>query len=224
MAEKHPYFQTPGHFAQLVTHLRRSFPNTVTADTIKKLGLAPKNESYLINTLRFIVLIDEEGNKTETASKVFSLHQDQAFEKGFGDLVKKAYSELFGLHGDAAWGLDTDSLISFFRQTDKSSAVVGKLQANTFKTLAALAGHGEVPEKKPKTKQGGKKLSALKPGTAAKSMKVKEADLKHKGNSLSGTKRDFGLTVRIEINLPAEGNQETYDRIFKSIRENLLNG
>ena len=33
----------------------------------------------------------------------------------------------------------------------------------------------------------------------------------------------FGLTVRIEINLPASGDQETYDRIFKSIRDNLLN-
>ena len=36
--------------------------------------------------------------------------------------------------------------------------------------------------------------------------------------------KDVGLTVRIEINLPAVADQETYDRIFKSIRENLLNG
>ena len=36
--------------------------------------------------------------------------------------------------------------------------------------------------------------------------------------------RNLGLTVRIEINLPATGDQETYDKIFKSIRENLLNG
>ena len=34
----------------------------------------------------------------------------------------------------------------------------------------------------------------------------------------------MALTVRVEINLPAGGDQETYDRIFKSIRENLLNG
>jgi hypothetical protein len=224
MAEKHPYLQTPGQFAQLVTYLRRSFPSTVTADTVKKLGLAPKNESYMINTLRFMELIDDESNKTEAASKVFSLHQDQAFQKGFGDLVKKAYSELFGLHGDAAWDLDTDSLISFFRQTDKSSAVVGKLQASTFKTLVALAGHGEVPERKTKTKQEGKKTSASKQGLIAESIKAKEAMLKQKGGGVDNTKRDFGLTVRIEINLPAEGNQETYDRIFKSIRENLLNG
>lgn len=224
MAEKHPYFLTPGHFAQLVTHLRRSFPTTVTADTIKKLGLAPKNESYMINTLRFMELIDEESNKTEGASKVFSLHQDPAFQKGFGELVKKAYSELFGLHGDAAWGLDTDSLISFFRQTDKSSAVVGKLQANTFKTLAALAGHGEVPERKTKAKEEAKKPPASKEGISGKTIPMKEAVQKQKDEGVRNIKRDFGLTVRIEINLPAEGNQETYDRIFKSIRENLLNG
>ena len=34
--------------------------------------------------------------------------------------------------------------------------------------------------------------------------------------------RNVGLTVRVEINLPADGDQETYDRIFKSIRENLI--
>jgi hypothetical protein len=33
----------------------------------------------------------------------------------------------------------------------------------------------------------------------------------------------MALTVRIEINLPAGGDQSTYDCIFKSIRENLLN-
>ena len=33
-----------------------------------------------------------------------------------------------------------------------------------------------------------------------------------------------GLTVRIEINLPAGGDKETYDAIFQSIKENLLNG
>lgn len=30
------------------------------------------------------------------------------------------------------------------------------------------------------------------------------------------------MTVRIEINLPAEGSQETFDNIFKSIKANLI--
>jgi len=33
-----------------------------------------------------------------------------------------------------------------------------------------------------------------------------------------------GLTVRIEVNLPADGDQETYDNIFRSIRKNLIDG
>lgn len=36
--------------------------------------------------------------------------------------------------------------------------------------------------------------------------------------------KDFGLTVRVEINLPTAEDQAVYDRIFRSIRENLLHG
>lgn len=35
---------------------------------------------------------------------------------------------------------------------------------------------------------------------------------------------NVGLTVRIEVNLPADGNQQTYDNIFRSIRKNLIDG
>ena len=34
----------------------------------------------------------------------------------------------------------------------------------------------------------------------------------------------FGLTVRVEVNLPADADQETYDKIFQSIRKNLIDG
>jgi hypothetical protein len=39
---------------------------------------------------------------------------------------------------------------------------------------------------------------------------------------LPADKSDFGLTVRIEVNLPPGGDQDTYDKIFRSMRENLL--
>lgn len=217
MTEKHPYVQAPSHISQLVRHLRRSFPNTVTADTIKKLGLAPRNESYLINTLRFLKLIDESGNKTEPASRIFSIHKDQEFQNEFSQLVRDAYSGLFELHGDEAWELEMESLISFFRQEDKSTEIVGKNQATTFRTLAAVAGHGKLRERESKT------VAKRKKATTEPSKKEGETS-NQKGKISANAKRDFGLTVRIEINLPAEGNQRVYDMIFKSIRENLLNG
>ena len=227
MAEKHPYVISSGPLIQVINHLRNSFPATVTADTLKKLGFAKKNESYVINTLRFIGVIDEEGIKTEKAGKVFTIHEDKAFHKAFSGLIDTAYSELFALHKDSAWGLDLDSLITFFRKTDQASALVGKKQANTFKTLAGLSGYGELLEpktrkrkattKKEPQKKGNQKLSAGKQAVAKQPLELP-------GHHPNISKNSIGLTVRVEINLPAEGDQETYDRIFKSIRENLLNG
>jgi hypothetical protein len=218
MADRHPYVSTPGYLVQVVSHFRKSFPSPVTAETLRKLGFAPKNESYVLNVLRFLGLIDQDGNKMDLASKVFSLHDDAAFSQEFGEVVRNVYSELFDLYGDSAWDLDKDQLIAFFRQSDGTTEVVGKRQASTFQLLAAYSGHGEMPQ--PKTTGAAKPSAATarKKPARQKSEPIPEPPPVDQG---SLTDR-FGLTVRIEINLPADGEQETYDRIFRSIRENLL--
>ncbi len=63
MADKHPYVSAPGNLVQVINHFRKSFPAKVNADTLKKLGFAPKNESYVLNVLRHLGLIDDDGNK-----------------------------------------------------------------------------------------------------------------------------------------------------------------
>lgn len=129
---------------------------------------------------------------------------------------------MFALHGDGAWELDTDQLIGFFRGADQTSDVVGRRQASTFQALASFAGHGEVaaPAKPGKPKEP--KAKQVKPanGKAAKVAVQPDSGAGAGGNVQP---RDVGLTVRIEVNLPAVADQETYDRIFRSIRENLLN-
>jgi hypothetical protein len=137
--------------------------------------------------------------------------------------------ELFSLHGEDSWKLDTDGLITFFRQADQSSATVGRRQAYTFVAMSGLAGHSDL-------------LNTKKPSNRTKnpSHRMKSKDAKNatgKAESFTSPKKTspstggepvlrqaVGLTVRIEVNLPASGDQATYDRIFKSIRENLLNG
>jgi hypothetical protein len=138
-------------------------------------------------------------------------------------MIETAYDELFKLHGDAAWELSFDGLISFFRNTDQTSDVVGRRQASTFQSLAGLAGHGEAPAQ---PKPGPAKPKAAQPkngkGKTAK-IETPTVTLDNTGGPGGHQQRDFGLTVRIEVNLPPAGDQETYDRIFRSIRENLLN-
>ncbi len=165
-------------------------------------------------------MIDEEGNKTPKATAAFNQHEDTEFQNDFGAMVKDAYKELFGIYGDASWEQSFDKLISFFRNSDQTSDVVGRRQASTFQALAGLAGHGEVPAPQ---KQKAAKEPKAKNGKAAKTTTTQQqADLGKQGLGGNG-KRDFGLTVRVEVNLPPAADQETYDRIFRSIRENLLN-
>lgn len=223
----HPYISGAGNVAQMVTQLRKSFPGVISSETLKKLGLAPNNESYVINVLQFVGVIDTEGKKTPEAAKAFSVHKDEDFAAQFGTLIQKAYSSLFELHGDDAWNLDSNELITFFRQSDQTSAIIGSRQAATFKVLAGLSGHGDIPE--PKAKKSTKAVASPKVA------KVKEVSKSHPpapaaSNTLPNTHQKqtdtsgFGLTVRVELNLPADGTKETYDNIFKSIKENLLGG
>lgn len=219
----HPYISGPGNISSMVTHLRKNFPQTVDSGTIKKLRLASKNESYVINALTFIGVIDSEGKKTPLAAKVFSLHNDDEFAKAFGELVKKAYADIFELHGEAAWDLAKDDLIGYFRQSDQTSSAIGGRQAGVFKVFAALSGHGEIPAK-PKSNSVGKDKDKVKTKKAVGGKKQTEKKTGVAGGRGDGNKdtRDVALTVRVEVNLPTDGTKETYDNIFKSIRENLI--
>jgi hypothetical protein len=218
MADKHPYMSGGGALVKAIQYLRKSLPATINASVLKKLGLAPKNESYLINILQFIKVIEEDGTPTDEARSVFTQHDDTAFAKGFSAMVKKAYTDLFSLHGDEAWSLEQPTLVTYFRQSDQTSDVVGTRQATTFQTLAALSGRREEPTA---SVPSSRKEKAVRQKGKAEKKEVRTD--KTTQLDMGGSKiRDLGLTVRIEINLPASGDQETYDRIFKSIRENLL--
>lgn len=220
MADSHPYISGPGNIAQMVLQLRNSFPPSLTSDTVKRLGLASNNESYVINALQFVGVIDSDGKKTKDAADVFSHHKDEEFSTSFKELVSTAYSDLFCLHGENAWTLDEDSLITYFRKADQTSVTIGKRQAGTFKVFAALSGYGDIPTprgSKPKNK------TAAKPNPKKQNAtKLENSSSQDQKTGNKGLNRDFGLSVRVEINLPADGSKETYDNIFKSIKENLL--
>jgi len=208
----------------MISHLRSSFPAKVESKTVKKLGLAPQNESYVINALQFIGVIDEKGTPTEKAKAVFSKHKDEEFQEAFSDLVKDAYSELFDLRGDAAWGLSKEDLITFFRENDQTGAAIGARQAATFSVFAGLSGKSKMPISK---KSGPPKPS--KPNAKKASKKVTggsgTSKIPNPENGGQSTKeKAIALTVRVEVNLPAGGDKTTYDNIFKSIKENLMDG
>ncbi len=207
----------------MIGFLRKNFPATVTSETVKKFGLASNNESYVINALQFIGAIDEEGKRTEKGHDVFVLGDDD-FPSAFEGLVKEAYSDLFELRGDDAWSLSKKELTSYFRSTDKTSEAIGGRQAAVFITYRALAGHEQSSDKPaPSATKSGPSVKA-KPAAAKKATgaEMKTATKATEKANTNDQRRDMALTVRVEINLPANGTKETYDAIFKSIKANLI--
>ena len=225
-----PYATTLPGLTTTIQQLRSVFPATVTADTLKKWNIAANNESSILQTIRFLGLVDEEGAKKPEAGKVFALHDDAAFAPAFAELVKRAYGPLFELFGEATWELDRGRLISFFRSSDQTSARVGDQQAATFGALASLAGHAPV------TAAAG---SGNGNGSTSRTRAPRSGDSRPKPAATRSVPASRiapevhppappaasvpPLSVRIELNLPVSDKQEVYDNIFRSIRENLLN-
>jgi Family of unknown function (DUF5343) len=98
----HPYISGAGNVTQMIGFLRKSFPATVNSETVRKLGVAPKNESYVINALQFIGVVDEEGKRTDRGREVLTTHDEEAFKKAFERLIRDSYKDLFDLRGDGA--------------------------------------------------------------------------------------------------------------------------
>ena len=228
MADNHPAFPLgAGPIHTLVTQLRKSFPTELNADVLKKLGVAPNNESRLITVIRFLGFVDEQGRKTEEAGRVFSIHDDAAFQEAFSKAVQNAYAELFSLHQDETWTLERDPLIGYFRQANQSGDLVGKRQATVFQALAAIAGHGNLPTTSSTQRRATNSGRTRKAAQSARTDPAANTPQPEQGPQPPREQKARGevnLTVRVEINLPAGGDQETYDRIFKSIRENLIQG
>ena len=206
------------------------------AGYLQRFQIAPANESYVISIVRFLGLIDEDGDKIEANTHYF-YGNDDSFKQGMEDTLRSAYSQLFGEMGDGALDADRSKLSHWFRASDKTSELVGNRQASTFQTLAALAGHGELPARAATTKK-----TAAAPGAAPKRTTAKKAAKKAtetpavggdggsggdggaagSGNDKVQNGQDVGLTVRIEVNLPPGGDADTYDAIFASIKKHLM--
>lgn len=221
----HPYISGPGNVEQMIGFLRKNFPATVSSDTVKKFAIASNNESYVINALHFIGVIDEEGKRTPKGHDVFLLGND-AFPKAFEGLIREAYRDLFELRGDDAWMLSKAELSTYFRTSDKTSEMIGSRQAGLFQVFARLAGHetgatNGASGSAPKAKASKPKAAAQKPAKAAKII-LPDGEAEQPAAKERDGRKDMALTVRIEINLPANGSQETYDNIFKGIRANLI--
>ncbi len=226
----YPYISGQTGLIQAFAQLRKQVPTKVDAGWLQRFSIAPANESYVISILRHLGLIDDEGN-TVADTTAFFFGSDEQFKAGLENALRQSYGKLFDEMADGAFDTEREALTPWFRQVDKTSDLVGRRQASTFLTLAALAGHGEVPTVRNGTatkssssapkKAAVKKAASVKGAPAATGTSEGVDDTRGKAAD-EPARRDVGLSVRIEVNLPAGGDAQTYDAIFASIRKHLM--
>lgn len=234
----YPYISGQGALIAAFAQLRKGFPPKVNAGYLKRFNIAPANETYVISILRFLNLIDDEGNKVEDNTHFF-YGDENLFKQGLETAMRMGYSQVFTEMGDDALDADRSRLAHWFRTSDRTTELVGNRQASTFQTLASLAGHGELPVRATATKKATTNGAAAAKKAASKptaSKKVAETPAEDNDGEGGGddegdgddnkvkvrSGRDVGLTVRIEVNLPPGGDADTYDSIFASIKKHLM--
>jgi Family of unknown function (DUF5343) len=221
----YPYTSSRGSLVKAIDQFRKNFPSTIDAATLQKFSIAPANESYVISTLRFLGLIDEDGKKVDSKADIF-LRGDTEFQSGFEGVIQDAYADLFKDLGTGVWTATREELATWFRVSDKTSDLIGDRQATTFITLASLAGHGapmktSSPASSTKPKPVAQS-SATKPATSKAQLKSGGVSMAPPTLAAVETQNAVGLTVRVEVNLPASGTPDVYDAIFASIRKHLI--
>ena len=119
--------------------------------------------------------------------------------------LKSAYSELFGLYGDA-YNRTNEELKDFFSTRTKGGDLVQSLTVSTFKTLCEFANFKlEQPEEE--IKQG-------------KSEGKGERD--EKKTQIPQMPQGLAVNMNIQITLPITEDAKVYENIFKAIREQLF--
>jgi hypothetical protein len=220
----YPYTSGQGALVKAFEQFRKVFPPVLDASTLKRFNIASANESYIINIFRFLGMIDDEGKKVESTTDI-SFQGAEAFQSGLEGLISTAYADLFAEHGANVWDEGKDALTTWFRAKDKTSELIGGRQAATFLTLAALAGHGDPVKPAAPSKPAAPRVAKPKPSAAVKQDAPANPDTlvtTPAPQYLSATDSAVGLSVRVEVNLPAAATPEVYDAIFASIRKNLI--
>lgn len=207
MAERKypPYVNAHNSIAMLFQKIREAaVPTKFTNDYLSSvLGLKSSSHRALIPLLKRLNFLDASGVPT-------SIYKDYRGEKGksviLGQQVKKAYSDLYQAseYAHTQDKKEIESIIIRITGASKTDQQVSAV-ANTFLELVRLSlfdveeqQEEEAVQEKEETRQGSP-------------VKVME------GVSL-------GLSYTINLNLPPTTEIEVFNAIFKSLRENLLDG
>lgn len=184
-------------------------PDAFGLDFLKDLGYTSSNDRAVIKVLKYLGFLDGSG-KPQAPYRQF---MDQTRAKAvLASSLRSAYDDLFLADKDAH-SRTTEKLKGWFKTKTGVGDAVARKMATTFKALASYADFTDVPKDQPKVKS---------PQTPAKESPPRAVPPVAEPLAGQSPENGFGLTFRVEVNLPDTTNVDTYRAIFRALREELL--
>lgn len=199
MAEKIPYLTKVNAIKDFLAKAQSTgVPPKVTQDYLKTIGFTSSSDRPLIPLFVYLGFLTSDGTPTD----VYRAYRDKKrAPKVLAKAIKSAYGGLYATYPDAN-GQDNEALANYLRPTTGLGETAVGAMVGTFKMLCSLADFSDLEEvEEPEEKEEGKKP------------RVRTRDLSYDAPS---------LTINLQLTLPATDNEAIYDKLFASLRKNLL--
>ena len=136
------------------------------------------------------------------------------------DAVLEAYSDIFVLKGKPT-DADLAMIQGKFKSTYNLSEIQAERCARTFLALLKLSDPKTISQDK--TPEPAPNVSGLTDASDPEADESGDTEVVGNGKiNLGGTPKPIGLHYNIQIHLPATKDIETYNAIFRSIKEHLI--
>ncbi len=175
-------------------------PDKVNREYLKSIGYTSSNDWYMIRVLKSIDFLNKSGVPTQS----FKDFRTEKSSQVMASALRKTYAELFKIYPQPHQK-SKGNLENFFaeKKPKLKKSTLG-LFVDTFKTLCEFADFGAVP--------------------VTPKAEVVEAEKRVAEVAEVTTITPTGVTINlnIQLTLPATEDATIYDKIFKSLKENLL--
>jgi hypothetical protein len=197
-----PYTPSPKNVPELLDKIQTiGMPKgKVNLNYLKSLGFKSSYDTYLPPVLKFLGFVNADGSPTSIWQQYGVKKQARSV---MASAIKNAYSVLFHTYEDAYAQTNT-ALVDFFKARTGASDTDAGLLVQTFQNLCALADFEAAPAEAPVSEP-----------TVPLTTKEEAARIPTVMTGLT-------VNINIQLTLPVTDDESVYDKLFASLKRNLL--
>ncbi len=202
------YSPSPSRMIDFLSRIQTiGVPEKISMKFLLSLGFKSNNDRYLPKILRSLGFTDASNTPTERWK---AYRNKEKASRIMAEAISEAYSSLFTMYPDA-YRKDDEAITNFFTSQSTVGQKAISFMLRTFKALCELADFHEVLETTQKETPQLPEVTTTPTETITKSIPQTQDD-----------SQGITVNINIQITLPETKDNSIYDKIFESLRNNLI--